>query len=497
MIGIPSMLAALAPLWIVAGATMVLLLADTLMMRVGATDKERELGTLKGSLLSSLTAFVLAIAFAVSALNFQFETRLIATSASMLVVDSQASFAMALLSGGGLLTLWLSLGALPAVRLHFGEFYPLLLFSLAGAMALVCAANLIMLFVAIELMSLPFYVLAGFDRERKRSNQAGVDAFLSGGFSSALTLYGIALLYGATGHFDYPGIHAAMDANREMAFAGTALVLVGLLTRIGAFPFHQWSTGVTAGAPVAITMFIPVSIFGASAFALTRIFEALVETDRASMHMTIAIFATASMLVGAGMALRETNVKRMFAYAAVAHAGFLLVALSVPDGAGRFAALLEIATFVVAQVGALGVVAAIATSRSRWENISDYNGLAVDRPILAAAMTILLLALAGAPTTSGFVSRLSVIWVAVGDGQILITFSIGLASVMLFAAYLRIASAMYMSPSSVTDAEPPPFMATIAIGLCVIITVYLGIFPGQGPFGVDFLEIVRRAAHVS
>lgn len=495
MIGIPSILQALAPLWIVAGSTLLLLLSDTILMRVGAADKDRELGGIKGSFLSSLTGFVLLVALAIAALNFQFEPRVIATPGSMLVVDSQASFAMALLCAGALLTLWLSLGSLPADRLHYGEFYPVMLFSLAGALALVCAANLIMLFVAMELVSLPFYVLAGFDRNQRRSNQAGIDAFVSGSFASALSLYGIALIYGATGHFDYPGIRAALDPAQPMAFAGIALLLVGLLTRIGAFPFHQWSPGVSAGSPGAIAMYLPVAIFGGSAFALTRVFAAMVEMDRAGMHVTVSILAGASMLVGALMALRETNVKRLFAYAGVAHAGFLLVALSVASAEGRFAALLEISTFLVMQIGAFGVVAAIATSRNRWESISDYDGLAERRPILAGALMILLFALAGLPGTSGFVSRMSLLTVAIGDGQIVLTVMMGVASVLLFAAYLRIATAMYMGTPTTGELNASPFMAVITIGLCVVVTLYLGVFPGQGPLALDFLDFVRRAAH--
>ena len=497
MIGMPSILQALAPLWIVAGSSVLVLLADALLMRIGDVDKDRGLSGLKGSLLSALTGFVLLVALAIAALNFEYEPRLIATPASMLVVDSQASFAMTLLCAGALLTLWVSLGALSEVKLHFGEFYPLLLFSLAGALAVVCAANLIMLFFAMELMSLPFYVLAGFDRDRKQSNQAGRDAFVSGGFSSAFSLYGIALIYGATGHFDYPGIREAIDSGGGLLFAGAALLLVGMLTRISVFPFHQWSLGVASGAPTATLIFIPFAVFGASAFALTRMFDTLNVAELGNLRLTFTVLAAVSMLAGAVMALRENNVKRLLAYAAVAHAGFLLVALCVSGSEGRFAAILEVSTFVVMQAGVLAVVAAISTIHNRWESIGDYNGLAAKRPIIAGAMMVLLLALAGVPGTSGFVSRMSLLTVAIGDGQIVLTIIMGLSSIVLFAAYLRIATAMYIRTAHGGTATSPPFMAVVAIGVCVVVTLYLGIFPGEGPLAFDFLELVRRAANGS
>ena len=497
MIGMPSILQALAPLWIVAGSSVLVLLADAFLMRIGDVDKERGLGGLKGSFLSSLTGFVLLVALAIAALNFEYEPRLIAMPDSMLVVDSQASFAMTLLCAGALLTLWVSLGALSEVKLHFGEFYPLLLFSLAGALAVVCAGNLIMLFFAMELMSLPFYVLASFDRARKQSNQAGMDAFVSGGFSSAFSLYGIALIYGATGHFDYPGIREAIDSGGGLLFAGVALLLVGMLTRIAVFPFHQSSVGVASGAPTATLIFIPFAVFGASAFALTRMFDTIDVAELDNLRLTLTVLAALSMLAGAVMAFREKNVKRLFAYASVAHAGFLLGALCISGNEGRFAAIVEVSTFVVMQAGGLAVVAAISTIHNRWENIGDYNGLAAKRPIIAGAMMVLLLALAGAPGTSGFVSRMSLLTVAIGDGQIVLTIIIGMSSIVLFAAYLRIATAMYTRSAHGGTATSPPFMAVVAIGVCVVVTLYLGIFPGEGPLAFDFLELVRRAVNAS
>ena len=487
---------ALFPLALVAASTLVLVLADSLLMHPDNRTKGSEVGPAKGTFLTVLAALVVFIALLVSASNFGQAPRAVVTEGSMLVVDLPASFAMTLLCGGTLLTIWLSLTYLPVAKLHFGEFYTLLLFSLSGALGLVCAGNLISLFVSIELMSLPIYVLAGFDRGSSRSNRAGTNLFMSGAFASALSLYGIAMIYGATGHFDYPGIRQALDSSPSLVLGGLGLLLVGLLTRVGAVPFHAWLPDTAAGAPVVVTAFIPVTFVSASGFALIRVFDSLFPGTFPGAHDSITALAGASMLIGAVMALREANVKRMFAYAGVVHAGFLLVALSAPGVEGRSVAFLQIAVFMFMQVGALGTIASIARTGTQWERLSEFAGLAERRPILAAALTLFLLSLSGMPGTSGFVSRFSVMSFAVGSGQIVLALMIGVASVVLFAAYLRIATAMYMGKPAIGRNEPLPFLAVLAISICALVTLYLGLFPGEGPASFNFLDLVRRAAEV-
>jgi NADH-quinone oxidoreductase subunit N len=380
------------------------------------------------------------------------------------------------------------------MKLHHGEFYPLVLLSVAGALGVVCAGNLITLFVALELMSLPVYVLAAFDRDRSRSNEAGMRALLMGVFASALSLYGIALIYGATGHFDYPGIRDGIERDLPLAFAGMSLLLVGLLTRLGAAPFHQWWPDLIEGAPTIVAACIPLTVVIASAFASIRLLDIVASAALPQFTQILALLAGISMLVGSLMALRQTNVKRLLAYGAIAHTGFLLLALAVPTPEGRSAALLHITVFLFMQLGAFGAVSSMARRGMEWEDLSEYSGLAEHRPILAATLSLFLFSLAGLPGTSGFVSRFVVMSAAIGAGHMLLVLLMGITSVLLFAAYLRIPTAMYMRRVSAREDAPLPLPSVIVLAICAIATVYIGLFPGEGPLPIALLEIVARAA---
>lgn len=491
-------LQALAPLGIIALAPLLLVLVDAVFMGEGKDARERSLGSFKGSSLAAVAGVSLFCALAVAGLNFENANGLTALADSMFVVDKTANFAIALLCSGGLLTLWFSQGFLAAQSIHHGEYYPLLLLSIAGAVALVCAGNLISLFVAIELMTLPVYVLVGFDRRKRSGSEAGMSALLTGVFASAISLYGIALIYGATGHFDYPGIRAAMDGASSMtasgmALAGVTLLLVGVLTRQGFAPFHQWLPDLTAGAPSSVALCIPTTLAVASAFALIRLLDSIAPTALPGFSTLLALLAGITMIVGSLMAVLQSNVKRMLAYGGVAHAGFFLAALIVRTPEARSATLLHITVFLFMQAGALGVISAMARRGKEWGSLSDYNGLAEFRPVLAAVLTLFFLALAGWPGTSGFVSRFVVLSVVIGSDQMLLTLVMMIASVVLFAAYLRVPTAMYMGRSRAGDAEALPLASVLALSVCALVSVYFGLFPGPGPIPFEILEIVQRA----
>jgi NADH-quinone oxidoreductase subunit N len=494
VIAFETQLEAFAPLCIVALSALLLVMSDAVLMKTGSEATEREIGTAKGAYLATLAGFFLFLALVSAGFNFQFAQGTSTTLHSMLVVDPMAAFAMILLCAGGLLTLGLSLAQLPAMKIHHGEFYPLLLLSIVGALAVVCAENLISLFVAFELMSLPLYVLVGFDRDRARSNEAGMRALLMGVFASALSLYGVALIYGATGHFDYPGIRDALNRNLPLALGGVALLLVAIVTRLSAAPFHQWWPDLTRGAPAVVAAYVPTTVVTASGFALIRILDSIVPVALPGFTTIVALLSGISMIVGALMALLQSNVKRLLAYGGIAHTGFFLAALVVPTTEGRGAALLHITVFFFMQLGAFGVISAMARKGMEWEDLSEYSGLAECRPILAAAFCLFLLALAGLPGTSGFVSRFVVMSVAIGAGQVFLTILMGITSVVLFAAYLRVPAAMYMRHATEREGGTPALPAVIALAICAFATLYLGFFPGQGPLPIELLEMVGRAA---
>ncbi|MFT5441499.1 MAG: NADH-quinone oxidoreductase subunit N [Myxococcota bacterium] len=494
MNSVSAQLEALAPLCIVALATLLLVMLDAIATSNAEDARENELGVFKGTFLSLVAGAALLLAMLSAAYHFEYTLVAVVTPASMMKVDGAASFAMMLLCAGALLTVWYSLAYLPAMNMHHGEFYPLLLFSVAGALAVVCASNLISLFVAIELMSLPVYALAGFDRDRSQSSEAGLRALLMGAFASAISLYGIALIYGATGHFDYSGLGDPVTGTSPLALAGFALLLVGLLTKLGAAPFHAWLPDSATGAPTVVASMFQTLVLCASAFALVRVIDAISPKALPGFVDIMMIAGAASMLVGSVMALAQDNVRRMLAYAAVAHAGFLLCAIAIPTAAGRGAAFLHVATFVFIQLGAWGAVSAVADRGVELEKLSDYEGLAQRRPILAAAATIFLLALAGMPGTAGFISRLVVMSSTVGAGHIALTVLMGAASVVLFAAYLRVPTAMYMGRTDKPQDQIPPLPAVFALIVCAFLTIYFGLFPGEGPMLFNLLEMVGRAS---
>ena len=496
-------LQALAPLGIIALAPLVLVLADAIFMGEGKRARERSLGPLKGSALASVAGVLLLAALAVASSNFEKAHGAIALAHSMFVVDRTASYAIALLCCGGLLTLWLSQGFLTTRSIHHGEYYPLLLLSIAGALALVCAGNLISLFVAIEMMTLPVYVLVGFDRNKRSGRYAGMSALLTGVFASAISLYGIVLIYGATGHFDYPGIRAAMDGASSaaasgtglggMGLAGLTLLLVGVVTRQGFAPFHQWLPDLTAAAPGPVALCIPTTLAVASAFALMRLLDLIAPTALPNFNSLLALLAGFTMVVGSLMALVQSNVKRLLAYGGIAQAGFFLAALIVRTPEARSATLFHITVFLFMQAGALGAISAMARRAKEWDSVSDYAGLAELRPVLAAVMTLFFLALAGLPGTSGFVSRFVVLSVVIGSDQPLLALVMTIASVVLFAAYLRVPTAMYMGRGSTGETEDLPLASVLALSICALASVYFGLFPGPGPIPFEILEIVQRA----
>jgi NADH-quinone oxidoreductase subunit N len=470
-----------------------LVLSDAVLLNLGSEAREREVGTAKGSYLAVIASFFLLLALGAAGFQFELAQSAVATPDSMLMVDPPATFAMILLCICGLLTVWLSFAQLPAMQIHHGEFYPLLLLSIAGALGVVCSGNLISLFVSLELMSLPIYVLATFDRDRPRSNEAGVRALLMGMFASAISLYGIALIYGATGHFDYSGIRAAVDQELPLALGGVTLLLVGVLIRLSAAPFHQWWPDLLEGAPSVLGGCVPLTATIAAAFALIRLLDSIVPAVLPNFAEILAVLAGISMLVGALMALLQRNVKRLLAYGAITHTGFLLVALSVPNSAGRSAALFQITAFLFMQLGVFSAIGSMARRGVEWEDLSEYSGLAEHRPVLAATLSLFLLSLAALPGTSGFVSRLIVMSAAIDAGQVFLVLSMGVASVLLFAANLRIPTAMYMRRVAAREGQATSLPSVIALLICAIATVYLGLFPGPGPFPVELLEIVARA----
>lgn len=335
-----------------------------------------------------------------------------------------------------------------------GEYYVLLLFSVAGMMLLTQAYNLVVVFLALELLSIPLYVLAGFARPRSDSEEASLKYFLLGTFSSAFVLYGIALIFGATAHVDLPGVVAwlAESSGFPVLFLlGAAMLLIGFGFKVAAVPFHQWAPDVYHGSPSPATAFMAVAVKAAGFAVLMRIFLTAFPSLSAQLTPILCVLAALTMIVGNVVAIAQTNLKRMLAYSSIAHAGYLLMAF-VPYGQTTVARdsitamLFYLVGYGITTLGAWALVIAMEQSEGRGLEIGDLAGLAKKYPWLAAAMLIFMLSLAGVPLTLGFWGKLYLFRTVVEGGFAWLAL-IGLLTALVSAYYyLRVVVMMYFRP---------------------------------------------------
>jgi NADH-quinone oxidoreductase subunit N len=414
----------------------------------------------------------------------------------MVVLDGFSIFSNVIILVSGIFGIGIAYDYLRRLNIERGEYYVLLLISVAGTMLIVHANDLILVFLALELLSIPLYVLSAFAHPRDRSEEAGLKYFLLGTFSSAFFLYGAALVYGGSGRTDLPGIVAALStaveaigAPGEGAFAGNfallligaALLLVGLGFKASAVPFHMWAPDVYEGAPTPVTAFMSVSVKVASIATLLRVF--VVAFPAIAAQITPVLWAIAALTMAAGnlLAIVQTNVKRLLAYSSIAHVGYLLMAF-VPYGNGEVvgdaiaATLFYLASYGLTSFAAWGVVIAAENAEGRGLELEDYAGLGRKYPWLGLAMMVAMLSFTGIPLTLGFWGKLYVFQAAVRGGAAGLAL-IGLLT-SLFSAYyyLRVLVLMYMRPGEpVAREENWLNVVTIASAAAVVI---LAIFPG-------------------
>ncbi|MGH9022433.1 MAG: NADH-quinone oxidoreductase subunit N, partial [Acidimicrobiia bacterium] len=289
------------------------------------------------------------------------------------------------------------------------EYVALLLLSSSGMLLMTSANDLVMVFLALEVLSIALYVLSAFDRRRRESEEAGIKYFVLGAFSSAVLLYGIALVYGATGTTSLPGIASFLARTvvleDGLLLAGLALLFVGLGFKVAVVPFHTWTPDVYQGAPSPVTGFMAAGAKAAGFAALIRVLVGAFEAYRLDWELPVQIIAVATLLVGSVLAVVQEDVKRMLAYSSISHAGYVLIGVVVAGGAGIAAALFYLLSYAFLVIGSFAVVSVVAGRGDARHRLSDYRGLGKRRPALAAALTLFLLAQAGVPLTSGFVAK--------------------------------------------------------------------------------------------
>ncbi|MEJ2888354.1 NADH-quinone oxidoreductase subunit NuoN [Actinomycetospora aeridis] len=363
------------------------------------------------------------------------------------------------------------------------EVYPLVLFALGGMLVFCAADDLLTMFIALEVLSLPLYLLCGLARRRRlMSQESAVKYFLLGAFSSAFFLYGLALLYGYADSVKLTDISQAAAGSLRpdsLLFGGLALLVVGLLFKASVGPFHTWTPDVYQGAPTSVTAFMAactkVAAFGAILRVLTVAFGSTVWEWRGVLWAV----AIVSMVVGAVLGLTQTDVKRMIAYSSVAHAGFLLLGAMAITPAGLSATLFYLLAYGFTTVALFGLVSLVRGSDGEATHLSAWAGLGKRSPVVAAAVTFLMLALAGIPLTSGFTAKFAVFSAALADGMTPLVIVALVVSAVAAFFYLRLIVLMYFSEPAAdgpTVSVPGPF-TTVAITLGVVVTLLLGVVP--------------------
>jgi len=404
-----------------------------------------------------------------------------AFSGSIAIDDFAVFFELAILFVAAIIVL-MSLNYADEVRLPGAEYYSLILFAALGMMLMAAAGDLIIIFLGLETMSIAIYVLAGLKRSDPRSGEAAIKYFLLGAFSTGFLLYGIALLYGATGTIKLEPIRTALNngfgLGSPLLLLGIGMMLIGFGFKIAAVPFHMWTPDAYEGAPTPITAYMATGVKLAAFAGFLRAFPLHLGAVSAEWSRVLWVIAALTMTVGNVVALVQTNIKRMLAYSAIAHAGYLLVAMaSVVPEAGA-AMLYYLLGYVVANLGAFGVVTALERRGESNDLIQDYRGLAQRAPALAAAMAIFLLSFTGVPPLVGFVGKFYIFSGALQAGQVWLVLIAVLNSVMAAYYYIYIIVAMYMQEGGVSVSRMslrPGLVATIMIAL--VATILIGVYP--------------------
>jgi len=400
----------------------------------------------------------------------------------MIVVDGFANFFNILLLVSGLAGVCLAYDYLKRTEIERGEYYVLLLFAIVGMMLMGMASDLIVVFLALEMLSIPLYVLAGIAVPRLNSEEAALKYFLLGAFSSGFFLYGIALLYGATGATALKTIAEVVEAGRfnlSLLLSGAALIVVGLGFKIALVPFHMWTPDVYQGAPSAVTAFMAVGAKAAGFAALLRIFFLAFPTFSARLTPVLWVLAALTMMVGNLVAISQKNIKRLLAYSSIAHAGFILMAL-VPFGqAGVYAtsvasALFYLVAYALTNFAAWAVVIALEKAGEIGLELDDYAGLGRKYPGLAAVMAVAMLSFTGVPPTLGFLGKFYLFRTVLEGGFVGLALIGVLASLISAYYYLRVVVIMYMREGEPV-ASQDPWLRLVAYGAAIGV-VALSIF---------------------
>jgi NADH-quinone oxidoreductase subunit N len=404
------------------------------------------------------------------------------SSFGLVVADNFGLFVTAILIVVGVLSIAFSGPTIDREHLPGGEYYALMLFSLGGMILMAMASDLLVIFLALEVLSLGVYVLTGIRRDSPTAVEAAFKYFLLGAFASAFFLYGIAFTYGLTGSTRLDRIGSLMAAQSTtptpLHYVAVGLLLIGFAFKVSAVPFHMWTPDAYEGAPPAVTGFMSTGVKAAAFAAFARVFLSALDPVRAHWAAVVAVIAAATMIVGTVVGVAQTSLKRMLAYSSIAHGGYLLVALVAANEVGKGAILFYLLAYAVTNLGAFGVIALLESADRPNDQLRDYAGMWNDHPGLAVLMTIFLLSLGGFPPLGGFIAKWYVFTAAVEAGYNWLAIIGVLTSVVSVFFYLRVIVMMYMTPSTATVTFPKvPRAAATALVASALIVLYLGVLP--------------------
>ncbi len=404
---------------------------------------------------------------------------------SMMRMDVYAVFFYLVFVVIGILTILASISYVKTTGIHSGEYYALILFSMVGMMLMASSTNLVMLFVSLEMMSIPIYILAGFLRNEERSIEASLKYFLLGAFASGFFLYGLALVYAATGSTSYQAIADYLARAQRMELSalmwiGLAFITVGFGFKIAAFPFHAWTPDVYEGSPTSVTAYMATGVKAAAFAALVRIFFSVFSGFQHDWTSLLWLMAVLTMTVGNFTALVQKNVKRMLAYSSIAHAGYLLVAVVAGNAMGRSSILFYLLAYAFMNIGAFTILMVMAKKNDPHEDLDSFAGMGFRYPLTALAMSVFMFSMAGIPPTAGFIGKFYIFSAAVKSHDYWLAVIGVLNSAVSVYYYLRVVVYMYFKEP---EGEIPSYRFSVPTVFSIVLAVWgvlqLGILPGN------------------
>jgi len=399
--------------------------------------------------------------------------------AGMVTTGGYASYFAIVFCAAGILSVMLSKTYIAKEGIEHGEYYALILFAVVGMMLMAAAADLVIFFLGLELMSICFYILAGFARKRLTSNEAALKYFLLGAFATGFLLYGIALIYGSSGTTNIGAIteKAASLIGSPLFLVGLGLLMIGLVFKIAAVPFHMWVPDVYEGSPTTVSGFMSTGGKAAAFSAFLLIFGPAIVSLSWQVRDILAVLSALSMVVGNVMAISQTNIKRMLAYSSIAHAGYILTGIVAGNAYGSNGVLFYLAAYTVMNIGAFGVLSILESENGGHLTFEDYAGLSTHKPVVAGLMALFMFSLAGIPPFAGFFGKYYVFAGAVEAGFTWLAIVGVLMSVVSAYYYLRLVVVMYFQEQPAGPEAPVTAIGLGALIASAIVIIGLGLFP--------------------